>query len=272
VKKIILAALATLSLNAFSQSYFVLENGITLSVDTSGYVYDFGHYTPVARVTVKGGQYLVEDTNVLVTVDDRGMLFRKYEVLPKQVVGKGINYFIGDNGSFYGIDSLGYVNLVEGDAKIKSATKFGGNFFANDADEIFAVTSEGKFVQVVVEGLKASDIITYGGNYFMTNRGVLYTVTSDGRIIDKRQDRVGIIVKKGGNYFVDTTGMIYTVAQDGSLKVPALPVSLRIQAISKLGANYFMDGSGKLFTVDKDGNVFERWITYDLKLTKIISL
>lgn len=271
MKHFIFAALATLSMNAFSQSYFVLENGITLSVDTAGYVYDFSHYTPVSRITVKGGQYLVEDTNVLVTVDEKGSLFRKYELLPKQVVGKGMNYFVGDNGAIYTLDTMGYVTLTEDDAKIKTATKFGGNFFTTE-DEFFVVTNDGKYVSAAVEGAKPADIITFGGNYFMTNRGVLHTVSSDGKIINKKQDRVGIIVKKGGNYFVDTTGMIYTVAQDGTLKMPALPVSLRVQAISKLGANYFMDGAGKLFTVDKDGNVFERWTNYDLKMTKIISL
>lgn len=272
MKKIIIAALITLSSSAFSQSYFVLENGVTLSVDTTGFVYDFGHYTPVGRVTVKGGQYLVEDTNILVTVDEKGMFFRKYEMLPKEILGKGINYFIGDDGSFYGIDKLGYVNLIENDEKIKTASKFGGTYFTNAADEIFVVTSEGKYVEVIVEGLKGSDIITFGGNYFMSNRGVLYTVTADGKIIDKRENRMGIILKKGGNYFVDSTGMVYTVTHDGSLKMPALPVSLRIQAMAKLGSNYFMDGNGKLFTVDKDGNIFERWVNYDLKLTKIISL
>ena len=272
MKKILFTALAALSFNAFSQSYFVLENGMTLTVDTAGYVYDFGHYTPVGRVTVKGGQYLVEDNNVIVTVDENGGLFRKYEILPKQVVGKGMNYFLGDNGAFYGIDDLGYVNLVENDPKIKTATKFGGNYFITDADDIFCVTKEGKFVQALVEGLKGSDIITFGGNYFMTNRGVLYTVSKDGNIVDNRKERVGIIVKKGGNYFVDTNGAIYTVAQDGTLKFPAIPLSLRIQAMSKLGSNYFLDGSGKLFTVDKNGDVFERWVSYDLKTTKIISL
>ena len=272
MKFIIFFALATFTLNAFSQSYFVLENGVTLSTDTSGYVYDFGHYTPVGRVTVKGGQYLVEDSNILVTVDEKGALFRKYEMLPKQIIGKGINYFIGDNGVFYGIDKLGYVTLIENDVKILTANKFGGNYFTNEAEEIFVVTTEGKYVQVVAENLKASDIITHGGNYFMTNRGVLYTVTADGNIIEKKQDRVGIIVKKGGNYFVDTAGMVYTITHDGILKMPALPVSLRIQAMSKLGSNYFMDGSGKLFTVDRDGNIFERWVNYDLKMTKIISL
>lgn len=271
MKHFIFAALATLSMNAFSQSYFVLDNGVTLSIDTAGYVYDFNHFTPVARVTVKGGQYLVEDSNVLVTVDEKGSLFRKYELLPKQVIGKGMNYFIGDNGTIYTIDTMGYATLTEDDVKMKTVTKFGGNFFTTE-DEFFVVTSDGKYVAAVVEGVKPADIITFGGNYFMTNRGVLYTVSNDGKIISKKQDRVGIIVKKGGNYFVDTTGMIYTIAFDGSLKMPALPVSLRIQAISKLGANYFMDGAGKLFTVDKDGNVFERWSSYDLKTTKIISL
>jgi hypothetical protein len=269
--KIFIIGIFLLSMNAFSQSYFVLENGITLTVDKSGYVYDFGHYTPVPRVTVKGGQYLVEDANVIVTIDDQGSPFRKYEILPKEIKGKGFNYFIGTNGVLYTIDSMGIVALIEGDTKILNASKFGGNFFIVD-EEIYVVSNTGAYFTVAVEGLKASDIIAFGGNYFMTNRGVLYTVSVDGKIVSKAQNRVGIIVKKGGNYFVDTTGMLYTIADDGSLKMPALPVSLRIQAMSRLGANYFMDGNGKLFTVDKEGNIFERWMNYDLKLTKIISL
>ncbi len=269
--KIFITGFFLLSINAFSQSYFVLENGITLTVDKNGYVYDFSHYTPVARVTVKGGQYLMEDSNVIVTVDNQGSLFRKYEVLPKEISGKGLNYFIGTNGALYIIDSMGFVTLIEGDTKMLNASKFGGNFFIVD-NEIYTVSDAGSYSMVVVEGLNAADIISFGGNYLMTNRGILYTVSSDGKIFSKAQNRIGIIVKKGGNYFVDTTGMLYTVADDGSLKMPALPVSLRIQAMSRLGSNYFMDGNGKLFTVDKDGKIFERWMNYDLKMTKIISL
>jgi hypothetical protein len=271
MKKLFLAVLATLSFNAFSQSYFILDNGVTLTVDHKGFVYDYGHYTPVNRVTVKGGQYLVEDTNILVTIDEQGSLFRKYELIPKQVIGKGMNYIIGEDSSVITIDAQGYSVLTDSDEKVKTATKFGGNFFIA-GEEIFSVTSTGQYAPVVVEGLKTADIITLGGNYFMTNRGNLYTVTHDGKIITRPQDRVGIIVKKGGNYFVDSMGLIYTIAKDGSLKLPALPVSLRIQAISKLGANYFMDGAGKLFTVDGEGNIYERWINYDLKTIRIISL
>jgi hypothetical protein len=271
MKKLILASLALLSLNSFSQSYFVLENGITLTTDKNGFVYDFNHYTPVNRVTIKGGQYLVEDANVIVTVDDKGALYRKYEILPKQVIGKGMNYFIGDNGYIYTIDHLGYVHIVEDDAKMLNVTKFGGNFFIVNSDELFTVNLEGSYEKVQVEGLRPADILSFGGNYFMTNRGVLYTVAANGKV-KRANERVGIIVKKGGNYFVDTAGAFYTVAEDGTLKLPGMPISLRIQAMSKLGANYFVDSTGKLFTVDKDGNIFERWTSHDLKTTKIISL
>jgi hypothetical protein len=271
MKNLFLAALLALSSNAFSQSYFILDNGVTLTVDHKGFIYDYSHYTPVNRVTFKGGQYLVEDNNILVTVDEHGSIFRKYELIPKQVLGKGMNYIIGDDASVLTINNQGYSVLTESDEKVKTATKFGGIFFAT-AEEIFSVTSTGQYVPVKVDGLRTADIVTIGGNYFMTNRGLLYTVSQDGRIISHPQERVGIIVRKGGNYFVDSMGLVYTVARDGSLKLPALPVSLRIQAISKLGANYFMDGAGKLFTVDAEGNIYERWVSYDLKTIRIISL
>ena len=35
----------------FSQSYLVLENGITITIDKAGYAYDFGHYTATNKVT-----------------------------------------------------------------------------------------------------------------------------------------------------------------------------------------------------------------------------
>jgi len=256
---------------AFSQSYFVLDSGITLSVDREGFVYDYNHHTPVSRVTIKGGQYLIEDTNVLVTVDQRGSLFRKFEILPESIIGKGSNYFIGANNLFYGIDNEGYVNLVELDNKMKNPVKFGGNFFTTEND-FYVVNEKGAFIKATAEGVKPSDIIILGGNYFMTNRGVVYTVADDGRIISQKAFRVGIIQKKGGNYFVDTAGSIYTVSSAGELKLPSIPMSLRIPAISRLGTNYFMDGAGKLFTVDHLGNVFERWINYDVKSTSILSL
>lgn len=271
MKKILVIVFAVFSFSAISQSYLVLESGLTLTTDREGFVYDFGHYTPVNRVTVKGGQYLIEDNNVLVTVDERGLLFRKYEVLPSQIKGKGMNYFIGVNGSLYIIDTMGVASIIEGDAKMATASKFGGNYFIAGVDELYTVSVNGGYTSAFIEGLKVSDIVTFGGNYFMTNRGHLYTVSSEGKVA-RTVERVGIIVKKGGNYFVDSMGMIYTVAEDGSLKIPGIPMNLRINALSKLGADYFIDSTGKLFTVDRHGNIWERTVLHDLKTTKIISL
>lgn len=270
--KYYLVVLASLFISkAFSQSYFVLDNGITLSVDSEGYVYDYGHHTPTSRVSVKGGQFLIEDANILVTVDARGNMYRKYEILPENVLGKGSNYFIGTNNLFYGIDSEGYVNLLELDKKLNNITRFGGTFFATDAD-FFVVNEKGSFVKAEVEGVKPTDLIILGGNYFMTNRGVLYTVSADGKIISQKAQRVGIIQKKGGNYFIDTTGSLYTVSATGELKLPGIPMSLRIPAVSRLGTNYFMDAAGKLFTVDRSGSVYERWTNHDIKNVSILSL
>lgn len=271
MKKIILLVFLMSSLNVFSQSYFILENGITITVDADGFVYDFGNYTPINRITIKGAQYLVEDTNVLVTFDEKGLLYRQYEMLPKQVLGKGMNYFIGDNSNLFVVDNLGVVKLIEQDERVKNMVKCGGRYFSTSTDQILTISTRGDLTEITEEGLKGSDIFFYGGTYFMTNRGVLYTISDDGKI-QKRAERIGVIAKKGGNYFIDATGALYTISENGDLKMPSVPLTLRIPAITRLGANYFMDGDGKLFTVDRSGNVFERTLEYDLRSAKVISL
>jgi hypothetical protein len=271
MKKFCLFFISLLPLAVFSQSYFVLDSGVTLTIDHQGYVYDTSHFTPLNRVTIKGGQYLVEESNVLVTVNQQGELFRKYEIIPKNVLGKGMNYIIGEDGSIITIDLNGEAYLVERDEKLKDATKFGGNFFVIN-EEIYTVNFAGEYRPVDNEGPKTEDILILGGNYFMTNRGVLYTVSQEGKIESHPHIRVGIIAKKGGNYFVDSSGLFYSISKDGTLILPDLPVNLRPHAITRLGSNYLMDGSGKLFTVDAEGNVYERWSQHDLRLTKIISL
>lgn len=271
MKNLVFAALASVSVSGFAQSYFILDNGLTLTTDSAGYVYDYGHYTSISRMSIRGGQFIVEDSNILVTVDERGFPFRKYEVLPTTIKGKGTNYIIGDNNAVYVIDQKGNVHLTENDPAVAAATKFGGSFFVVEND-LYTVSISGSYQKVAIEGLKPQDILTFGGNYFMTNRGVLFTISADGKVFSRAQDRVGIIVKRGGNYFIDSMGFFYVVTADGSLKLPSIPMSLRLQAITKLGVNYFIDANGKLFTVDKDGNVLERMMNYDLKTAKIISM
>ena len=277
MKKLLLAALATLSLNAFSQSYIIMDNGITITTDSSGFVYDFGHYAFPQKVTLKGGQFFVEEGGILATVDENGLFFRKYELIPEKIKGKGINYFLSEDGAMYTVNKAGYVNLIQDDA-FKKAVNFGGNYFTVETEEtksleLRVVTGEGQVVAPAVPNLKVKDIISFGGNYFMTNRGIVYSVTSQGAVVPHDDMRVGILNKKGGNFFIDSSGYFYSVAQDGTLKMPALPISLRVQSIFRLGSNYFIDQSGKLFVVDKDGNVFERVMRdHDFKNAKVISL
>ncbi len=268
--------LIALSFNAFSQSYIILENGVTLTSDKLGYVYDFGNYALPQKVTLKGGNYFVEEGGILAAVDQDGNLFRKYEAIPSQLKGKGMNYFLGANGDLFIIDRNGLVNW-KNDPKFIKAANFGGNYFTVMTDEvnkileIYAVTADGNFVKSDLS-FKASEIVSFGGNYFMSNRGIIHTVSNDGSIIANPGARVGILVKKGGNYFIDSAGMIFTVSQNGTLNFPAIPTSLFVNAITKMGTTYFMDRESRLFTVDENGVIFERVQGHDLRTARVISL
>lgn len=278
MKKLILALLTTLSFSAFSQSYIVMDNGIVITTDTNGFSYDFGHYAFPQKVTLKGGQYFVEEGGILATIDEGGLLFRKYELIPEKIKGKGMNYFISDEGFIYTIDKKGYVKVTESEV-YKNAVNFGGNYFtvALDAEktmmELYVVTGDGLVVKAENPALKIKDIISFGGTYFMNNRGVVFTVAQNGTVAAKDELRVGILTKKGGNYFTDSSNYFFTVAANGDLIMPGLPMNLKVSSILKLGSNYFIDQTGKFFTVDKNGQVFEKVMRdHDFRLAKIISL
>jgi len=255
-----------------------MDNGIVVTTDASGFIYDFGHYAYPQRITLKGGQYFVEDGNILATVDENGLLYRKYELIPAKIRGKGVNYFLSDEGVITTIDRQGSVRTSESEI-YKNALNYGGNYFTVSTDEekteveIYVVTELGEVQKADISRFKVKEIVSFGGNYFMSNRGVLHTVSSSGVVAGKEVMRVGLLYKKGGNYFVDSSNILYTVSANGELVVPALPASLRVSSILKLGSNYFIDQAGRLFVVSKDGAVFERVIRdHDFGLAKVISL
>lgn len=275
MKKIIFALLTVFSMSSFAQSYIVMDNGLIITTDAKGFAYDIGDYAFPLKITMKGGQFFVEENKVLATIDENGVLFRKYEVMPEIVLGQGMNYFISSEGDIFTIDAQGLVHLSKNEA-FKGAANFGGNYFtvrtANGLD-LYVVTHTGEVVPASLEGLDMKSVIAFGGNYFMTNRGVLHTVSSEGTVISHAHKRIGILQKRGGNFFTDSTGMIYTVAQDGRLILPGLPISLKINSINKLGSNYFLDLAGSLYTVDRDGNIWERVVEdHDMRNARIISL
>ncbi|MGE3608769.1 MAG: hypothetical protein AB7I27_04200 [Bacteriovoracaceae bacterium] len=268
--------LLSISLNLSAQSYLIMENGIIVTTDKDGFAYDPGQFTYPDQVTLKGGQYYVENANVIVTIDETGVLFRKYEVIPDAILGKGINYFLSTKGDLYTINKQGNVDIVN-NLIFTRAKNFGGSYFTvvdevESSMEIYTISEDGKAQKIETE-LRPRDIVAYGGNYFMTTRGVVYTVSSDGLLASHPEMRIGIIIKKGGNYFTDSSGILYTVTQEGVLKMSGLPMTLRVSAISKLGSNYFIDLGGRFYTVDRFGNVFERVLRdQDLRNVKIISL
>lgn len=277
MKKLLLALLATLSLNAFAQSYVIMDNGIVLTTDTNGFAYDFGHYAFPQKIVLKGGQYFVEEGGILATIDENGLLFRKYELIPEKIIGKGANYFLSSEGFLYAIDKKGYVKVTES-ALYKNAVNFGGNYFTVASDDktqldLYVVAADGTVVKNTNPSLNVKDIISYGGNYLMNNRGIVFTIGNTGTVTTRDDVRVGIIQKKGGNYFIDSSGYFFTVSETGDLTMPALPITMKISTVLKLGTNYFIDTVGKFFVVDKKGQVFERsFRDQDFKQAKIISL
>lgn len=279
MKNLLAMAIAAFSLSAFSQSYMIMDSGSVLTSDNAGFVYDFGHTAFPQRVTLKGGSFFVEDNSIIVTVDEMGNLFRKYEVIPETIIGKGINYFLSSQGELYTIDSKGMVHFIV-DENLKRAVNFGGHYFTvatddtNSTLDLYIINRDGVHVKAALpETLKIKDVVAFGGSYFVTNRGVLHTISLDGTVLAQPQVRVGVLQRRGGNYFTDTNGMFFTVAEDGMLQSPALPISLTISTMTKLGTNYFLDLSGRLFTVDKAGNVYERMMRdHDFRNARIISL
>lgn len=278
MKKFFLAALTTFSLSAFSQSYLVMDNGIVITTDVSGFAYDFGHYAFPQKITLKGGQYFVEEGNILVTIDENGLLFRKYELIPEKILGEGMNYFISEEGFLYAIDKKGFVKVSESEI-YKNAVNFGGNYFTVATNpektelDLYTISDAGEVSRAIVPSLKVKDIISFGGTYFMNNRGIVFTVSAEGIVEPMDHMRVGIITKKGGNYFIDSSGYFYTVAATGELLMPGIPLNMKVSSVLKLGTNYFIDQAGAFFVVDKEGNVFERVMRdHDFRLAKIISL
>lgn len=276
MKKLLIAGLALMSLNVFSQSYLVLQNGVTLTTDKAGFVYDFAQFVLPYRVSVNGGQFLVENEKLL-TVDEFGFLYRK-DLKVKDVKGTGLNYFINKDGHLFTIDSMGFFYKYDKDGKqLKKATEFGGNFFVVERDkkkklyDLFTVNSAGNYFNISVEGLNPAEITDFGGNYFVA-KGVLYTVSKDGFVFAKPENNVGKIVKKGGNYFITEDGKLYTVADSGFLILPILPANIVVADVEKLGSNYMVDTEGRIFTVDTFGNMYERDVTaHDLRIMKLSS-
>ncbi len=279
MKKLLLAGVALLSLNAFSQSYMILGNGVTLTTDKNGLVYDFGNFNLPYKVTVNGGQFMVVDDK-LATVDTQGYFYHKDEKI-KDIRFKGYNFMINKGGDMISIDENGFFYRFDKDVPFKKTISAGGNYLLvkndkNKTTDLYTVNSRGLYFNPAVPGLNASDIIQTSGNYFTTRLGGIYTVAKDGIVYSKDgQYKIGGITRMGGNFFIDSSNSIYTVTEAGFLMNPMIPKNLVVSKITKTGANYMIDSDGKLFTVDTvTGAINERTAATkdDLRNTKVLSI
>jgi hypothetical protein len=280
MKELIVAGLMLACLNSWAQSYVILSNGITLTTDRAGFIYDFGLFQLPYKVNVKGSNYFLSDKK-LKTIDGSGFLFEKSikESKLEKIKAKGGNYFINDDDHLFTVDANGFYYEFENDDKIfKKAILFGGNFFLVKPDDrkpnidLYTVSDKGNYFKMNVEGLNPSDILPSPGNYFQTKNGVTYTVSKDGLVFNKASMKVAAITKAGGNYFIDTNGLLYTISDQGHLILPVLPVNIKISALKGFGANYVIDEEGRIFIIDRDGFIFERTISHDLRNSKVLSL
>lgn len=276
MKSFLLFALSVLSFHSYSQSFLIMDNGITITTDNHGGAYDFGHYAFPQKVTLKGGRFYVEDGNVLATVYDNGLLFKKYEVIPEDIKGKGNNYFISGE-KVYGIDNQGVLKITE-DSKFKRARIFGGNFFISQPRPLFSelefymMDQSGAPVKIETGEMDLKEIIDVGGNYFMNRSGDLYTLSESGVIALKNEFRIGMLARKGSNFFIDSSNYLFTVDQNGELHMPAIPLDLDVSSILKTGSNYFIDMEGRFYVVDDNGNVVEKIMPdHDFRMAKIVS-
>lgn len=278
MKKILAAGLMLASLNAFSQSYLVLQNGITLTTDKSGFVYDFAHFRLPYKVTIQGQNFLVEDKK-LSTVDVNGFLYEKNNLKVEKIRGKGGNFFINDDNHLFTIDANGFFYKFDKEEKVfRKTIAYGSNYFLVKPDDkrppvdLYTVNDKGNYFKINVPGLNPADIVATSGTFFQTRAGVTYTVSKDGFVFSKEDMRIGAIQKAGGNYFLDANNLLYTVTEDGLVVLPVLPANIRIAEIKNYGANYMIDSEGRIFVVDRAGNITERTVSHDLRNVKILSL
>ncbi len=276
MKSLLVAGILLASVNSFAQSFLVLQNGVTLTTDKKGYVYDFGHFHLHYKVTTTGGNYFIEDKK-LSTIDENGLLFEKPTTKIDKVKGKGLNYLIDGDNHLFAIDARGFSYEYDKDDKIfRKAIAFGGNYFLVRPEDqkptvdLYTVNQKGNYFKMSIPGLNPADITVAAGTYFQTRAGVTYTVTKDGFVFAKPEVRVGSIAKAGGNFFVDSNNLLYTVSEEGILSLPVLPANLRVAGLQRFGANFMIDAEGRIFTVDQTGKIFERSSTHDLRGARIL--
>jgi len=246
---------------AFAQSYLIRPNGVVLTIDAKGYLYDLNQFILPYMVKARGGQFYINDKRQITTIDENGFFYRidkKEFEAPRDVDFSGANYF-SDKDSVWTVDSKGVVNEEKELKDLGRVHKTGGNFFAikpRRGDGIlYTVSDFGKIERMIIDGLNPNDIEVAGGRWFITSNGDLYTTSVSGlvsRYGGSLFPRGTKVVKVGGNYLFTNRGLL-TINAEGNVSV----VNMGISQPQSAGYNYFTTSDNSLFVVDHTGNVWK---------------
>jgi hypothetical protein len=248
------------SITTHAQSHLLKLDGVLLSVDASGFIYDLGNRVDPAQVKARGKNWLAEKSGALITIDSAGLVNRRTDVrVPRTLRAHGGTWFLGERGELSVVTASGAVvttqepTLREGDIAPR-----GGNFFVwrprrGGAPVLYTFNSatgesyhsDAEYVRRL--GIDMSSFKGNGNNWLVDGRGILHVVTRIGAVMPRRDLGTFFgLSTRGGNYFVDATGATQVVMDNGSVHMPYLP--LDYSAIATAGDTFGWNTRGDFFT------------------------
>lgn len=261
-----------------AQSYMVRTNGVVLTVDEKGFVYDLNQFILPYMITAKGGMFYVSDKRVITTVDEKGFFYRldprQYEA-PRKVEHVGYNYFLEGNGRVWSFDRNGLPTVGERNWDYRKPLYVGGKFFVVEGGRrepaiLVVINDQGAVTPTQVAELDPAKITDSGTNWFVDSKRRLFTLNADGQVGQALGvGPVGNILAKGGNFLV-MDGKLLTVTEDA--RVNDAGSVARFGTIAKLGHNYFITADNRLFVVDVAGTVVERTGVADISNVALTTL
>jgi hypothetical protein len=251
-----------LSISAYSQSYLVQNNGVLLSINETGSVFDLNQFVKTYEIIFKGKSFLINKEKNLTVITKDGFVINKGDkLIPAKTKITGGSFILSDKNEISIVRNDGMVFTYDKIEEIKKleAIHAGGNFLVLQGKKsqetmILTIDTENGFYTLLnkstLDSLKIdiAKIKTIGGNYFITNDGVVYTVSSTGIVSSK--ESMGLVLKTtkvGGNFFVDSENVLRVVMSNGYLLIPYIPSAMG--KVKSVGYNYFTNDQDELFTV-----------------------
>jgi hypothetical protein len=240
-----------------------------------------GLFVMPRTVTVKGGNYFINDSEEIYSIDASGIYWKyeKYDLMGKVKVGGG-NYMISSKGVLHTVNHQGTISFFEKDSKKLdlSEIKLAGGIFFYTKDKTIVVNHKGSYNDVTKFAPKAEDIVMVGNNYALTKDGTLHTFgefINDKKLVEvyvysyKAELPVlnaGTIKARGGNFILTNTDELVTISfagnatNKGKMKFKNYTTGEELDftnlKVKSTGGNYLVYENKKIWTVDYMGEKY----------------